>query len=70
MAIYTAEELAAGVLITEELNGETDFNFIFPDLSGSTDALGGLEIQPYGQTTNYFFRINKIFCQETNYSFA
>lgn len=56
MAIYTAEELAAGVLITEELNGETDFNFIFPDLSGSTDALGGLEIQPYGQTTNYFFR--------------
>ena len=32
---YTAEELAGGVLITEEINGETDFNFTFPDLSGN-----------------------------------
>ena len=32
---YTAEELAEGVLITEEINGETDFNFTFPDLSGN-----------------------------------
>ena len=32
---YTANALAAGVLITEEINGETDFNFTFPDLSGN-----------------------------------
>lgn len=36
MANYTAEQLREGVLITDALIGETNFNFIFPSsLSGS-----------------------------------
>ena len=36
MAVYTAEQLRKGVLVTDALIGETNFNFTFPSsLSGS-----------------------------------
>jgi|TARA_R100000081_G_C4683933_1_gene98956 hypothetical protein len=36
MAVYTAEQLSEGVLVTDALIGETNFNFTFPSsLSGS-----------------------------------
>jgi len=50
MALYTASQLAEGVLITDEITGETNFNFIFPSASYEESPTAN----PPGTGSGYF----------------